>query len=111
MLDAGVNLLFLSGNAVCWVTPFRASSDGRPNRIVTRAGPYGGWADAGRGDDQGLPVHRPRRGAADGPRGTSRRSTAAATGSSTQPEHWIFEGTGMKKGDRIRGLVGWEYHG
>jgi hypothetical protein len=29
----------------------------------------------------------------------------------TKPEHWIFEGTGMKKGDFIRGLVGWEFHG
>ena len=29
----------------------------------------------------------------------------------TQPDHWIFAGTGMKKGDRIPGLIGWEYHG
>ena len=29
----------------------------------------------------------------------------------TKPDHWIFEGTGMKKGDRIPGLIGWEYHG
>ena len=29
----------------------------------------------------------------------------------TKPDHWIFAGTGMKKGDRIPGLVGWEYHG
>ena len=36
-----MNLLFLSGNSVCWVTPFRASSDGRPNRIIFRGGPYG----------------------------------------------------------------------
>ena len=28
-----------------------------------------------------------------------------------KPEHWIFEGTGMKKGDSIPGLVGWEHHG
>ena len=28
-----------------------------------------------------------------------------------KPEHWMFNGTGMKKGDRIPGLVGWEYHG
>ena len=28
-----------------------------------------------------------------------------------KPEHWIFDGTGMKKGDRIPGLIGWEYHG
>ena len=29
----------------------------------------------------------------------------------TRPEHWVFAGTGMKKGDRIPGLVGWEFHG
>lgn len=28
-----------------------------------------------------------------------------------KPEHWIFAGTGMKAGDRIPGLIGWEYHG
>ena len=27
------------------------------------------------------------------------------------PEHWLFEGTGMKKGDSIKGLIGWEWHG
>ena len=27
------------------------------------------------------------------------------------PDHWLFEGTGMKKGDGIPGLVGWEWHG
>ena len=27
------------------------------------------------------------------------------------PDHWIHEGTGMKAGDRIPGIVGWEYHG
>ena len=42
MRDAGVNLLFLSGNSVCWVTPQKPSSDGRPNRIIFRGGPYGG---------------------------------------------------------------------
>ncbi|MEO6788037.1 MAG: N,N-dimethylformamidase beta subunit family domain-containing protein, partial [Chthoniobacteraceae bacterium] len=29
----------------------------------------------------------------------------------TKPDHWIYEGTGMKKGDSIPGLVGWEHHG
>ena len=28
-----------------------------------------------------------------------------------KPEHWLFAGTGMAKGDRIPGLVGWEFHG
>ena len=27
----------------------------------------------------------------------------------SKPEHWIFQGTGMKKGDKILGLVGWEF--
>ena len=46
--DAGVNLMFFSGNSVCWVTPFKPSSDGRPNRVIFRSGPYGGtykWAE------------------------------------------------------------------
>ena len=30
---------------------------------------------------------------------------------SDKPEHWAFEGTNMKKGDRVAQLVGWEYHG
>ena len=29
----------------------------------------------------------------------------------TKPDHWIFAGTGMKRGDSIPGLVGWEHHG
>jgi hypothetical protein len=29
----------------------------------------------------------------------------------TRPDHWMFAGTGMKKGDAIPGLVGWEFHG
>ena len=37
-----MNLLFLSGNAICWVTPHRPSHDGRPERIMFRGGPYGG---------------------------------------------------------------------
>ena len=29
----------------------------------------------------------------------------------TLPDHWLYEGTGMKLGDTIPGLIGWEYHG
>jgi hypothetical protein len=43
------------------------------------------------------------------------RLTAAAPGGAdwicSIPEHWLFEGTGMKTGDGIPGLVGWEWHG
>ena len=29
----------------------------------------------------------------------------------TKPAHWVFRGTGMKQGDSVPGLVGWEHHG
>jgi hypothetical protein len=28
-----------------------------------------------------------------------------------RPGHWLFEGTGMREGDAIPGLGGWEHHG
>jgi hypothetical protein len=28
----------------------------------------------------------------------------------TRPDQWVFRGTGMRQGDSIPGLVGWEYH-
>lgn len=113
MRDAGVNLLFLSGNSVCWVTPFRDSSTGVPNRVITRDAPYAGLARQEKfeelkrfeghviGPDEGLLMGAinviPVNGGGDW--------TCA------RPEHWMFEGTGMKQGDSIRGLIGWEYHG
>ncbi len=41
MRDRRGHLLFLSGNFICWVTLFRESSSGEPNRIIFRGGPYG----------------------------------------------------------------------
>ena len=43
------------------------------------------------------------------------RSTWPTTGGGDwtcrKPDHWLFAGTGMKEGDGIPGLVGWEWHG
>ncbi|RIK80000.1 MAG: hypothetical protein DCC67_09910 [Planctomycetota bacterium] len=111
--EAGVNLLFLSGNAVCWVAPYGASSDGRPNRTFFRGGPYGSDNDYAlrrvqehgpfpqRGPDEGLLI--------------GARNVEPVNGGGDwiirKPEHWMFAGAGVKAGDRIPGLVGWEYHG
>jgi hypothetical protein len=111
--DAGVNLLFLSGNSVCWVTPFRAGFDGRPNRIIFRAGPYGGdqpYVDDRDKSNGPFPERGPDEGLLMGARNT-RPINGGGDWTVTKPEHWIFAGTGMKPGDRIPGLVGWEYHG
>jgi hypothetical protein len=113
MRDAGVNLLFLSGNSVCWVTPFREGFDGRPNRIIFRGGPYGGDQEYARERNEThgpFPEHGPDEGLLMGARNT-RPINGGGDWTITKPDHWIFEGTGVKKGDRIPGLVGWEYHG
>jgi hypothetical protein len=111
--DEGVNLLFLSGNAVCWVTPLKPSTDGRPKRIMFRGGPYGGdykWAVAREKDHGPFPERGPDEGYLMGARNVE-PVNGGGDWICTNPEHWMFKGTGMKKGDRIPGLIGWEYHG
>lgn len=113
MRDAGVNLLFLSGNSVCWVSPFRASSTGNPNRIFFRGGPYGAQNEyaLNRLKDHGpFPEHGPDEGLLMGVRNIE-PVNGGGDWIITKPEHWMFHGTGIKKGDRIPGLIGWEYHG
>lgn len=113
MRDEGVNLLFLSGNAICWVTPFRPSRDGRPSRIIMRGGPYGGSNDYAlqREREHGpFPEHGPDEGMLMGARNIE-PVNGGGDWIILKPDHWIFAGTGVKQGDRIPGLVGWEYHG
>jgi hypothetical protein len=113
MRDAGVSLMFLSGNAVCWVSPFSPNAAGTSNRRIRRSAPYGGLAREMNpqgserkryttvGPDEGLLM--------------GAINVIPVNGGGdwivAKPEHWMFEGTGMKKGDRIPGLIGWEYHG
>ena len=113
MRDNGVNLMFFSGNAVCWVTPLKASTDGRPKRIMFRGGPYGGkhkWAVERERDHGPFPERGPDEGYLIGARNLE-PVNGGGDWICTKPEHWVFKDTGMKKGDRIPGLVGWEYHG
>lgn len=113
MRDAGVNLLFLSGNTICWVTPFSPNADGAPNRRIFRGGPYGGdyvYA-VDRAKHHGPFPHRgPDEGYLMGVRNI-RPVNGGGDWFCLKPEHWIFAGTGMKKGDSIPGMIGWEYHG
>jgi hypothetical protein len=43
--------------------------------------------------------------------GASSHGVGFADRTSDPRGHWAFEGTNMKKGDRVAQLVGWEYHG
>lgn len=88
--DAGVNLLFLSGNAVDGEVFLTTSTAGRPERIMGRAK----WFP----DEEKL-------------MGASSYGVGLGDWVVTTPDHWLYAGTGMKKGDTVKGLVGWEYHG
>lgn len=103
---AGVNVAFLSGNAVCGRVRFDES--GKAFERVGVFGPPGGMRDF---ENMKSLEHTP-------PYANElvgAHSTGVVTGGAdwvcTLPEHWIYEGTGMKAGDRIAGLIGWEWHG
>ncbi len=111
--DSGVNVMFFSGNSVCWVTPMRAGFDGRPNRIIFRGGPYGSDYEYGAEREKmfgPFPHLGPDEGYLMGSRNV-RPVNGGGDWVCAKPEHWIFNGTGMKEGERIPGLIGWEYHG
>jgi hypothetical protein len=113
MRDAGVNLLFLSGNSVCWVTPFSSNADGVPNRRIFRGGPYGGDYKfaVDREKEHGPYPHRgPDEGYLMGVRNID-PVNGGGDWTCVKPDHWVFAGTGMKAGDSVPGMIGWEYHG
>jgi hypothetical protein len=109
-VKAGVNIAFLSGNTCCFVAPFSPSSKGAPNRIITRAGRYGGIRPKEHPWMADLPVEAPNEATLIGAQ-TVTPFNGSGDWIVTKPDHWVFAGTGMKKGDRIEGLVGWEFHG
>jgi hypothetical protein len=88
--DAGLNIAFLSGNSVSGRVVLLPGTDGRPNRVMRRIDRYK--------DEQKL-------------MGSRSYGVGWADWTCVNPDHWVFEGTGMKKGEGIPGLVGWEFHG
>ena len=105
-IAAGVNVGFFSGNAVCGKIAWH--EERRAFERVGVFGPPGGTREFIAMSS--LPHVRPYANELIGA-----HSTGPVTGSAdwvcALPDHWIFEGTGMKKGDGIPGLVGWEWHG
>ena len=111
-VKAGVTQLYLCGNSVFGVTPFQASYNGRDNRILSRKGRFGGVTQSER--DQFFKIPFPMSGPDEGLLMGARTPYPFNGGGDwicTLPDHWIFTGTGMKKGDSIPGLIGWEFHG
>ncbi len=106
----GLNVAFLSGNTCCFVSPFTSSTNKTPNRVITRAGRYGGLAEAEKEYMGPFDMEGPNEASLIGA-----RTIVPFNGSGdwivSDDSSWIFEGTGMKNGDNVPGLVGWEFHG
>jgi hypothetical protein len=113
-IDAGVNVLWLCGNSVFIVSPFSPSAGGRPRRILTRAGCYGPLRDDEHATYARIFAGLTQRGP-DERKLIGARSVVPFNGGGdwtcVRPQHWVFDGTGMKGGESIPGLVGWEHHG
>jgi hypothetical protein len=111
--DEGVNLAFLSGNAVLCVVPMLPSGNGTANRTIRREGWFlpseFGSERRSSNQDEFRPVMGPDGALLMGAR-TPMVFNGAGDWACAMPEHWLFEGTGMKKGDSIKNLVGWEMH-
>jgi len=121
--DAGVSFAFFGGNSVLCVVPMLPSGNGTPNRAIRREG----WFMPVPNEipevvkrkvlnDQTFELNMGPDGARlMGGRLDKDQETGRGMGvgdwTCAMPEHWLFEGTGMKKGDSVKGLLGWEWHG
>ncbi len=112
-IAGGLNVAFLSGNTCCGLIDLRPSTASRPLRTMTRLdrfGPCDPREIEGFPEMERFPWTAPNENTLIGARSVH-PVTGGADWTCAIPDHWIFEGTGMKKGDGIPGLVGWEWHG
>jgi hypothetical protein len=105
-LTRGVSLGFFSGNAVCGRIRFDES--GNHFERVGVFGPPGGTREFA--NMKSLKHERPYANELIGAHSTG-DVTGGADWVCTKPDHWLYASTGMKLGDRVPGLIGWEWHG
>jgi hypothetical protein len=108
----GTSIGFFGANTCSALVGLDAASN-RPNRAIRRLDRFGPPRPI---DDELFPELRDLPGAMPseslliGAR-TSDPATGRGDWICTAPDHWVYEGTGMQRGDAVPGLVGWEYHG
>lgn len=112
--DAGVSLGFFSANTCSGVLAITPSGTGTPHRVISRIGQFGPIQEeavrAGFPELKALRHNGPNEATLLGAR-TTFPVVGGADWICVREKHWAFAGTGMKDGDRIPGLVGWEWHG
>lgn len=91
--DRGISLLFLSGNtAFTEIEFFSSTVSGKQERVFRRRRMFTGREADLMGVANGFAV------------------VGDDDWRCADPGHWLFAGTGMRRGDGIRNLVGWESH-
>jgi len=112
-IERGLNVAFFSGNVCCGRIDPRPSSRGAPNRIFSRTDFWGprDEEEIRRFPAMALLPHESPNSSLLVGAGNIPPTTGGADWMCDLPEHWIYEGTGMKRGEGIPGLVGWEWHG
>ena len=103
---AGLNVGFFSGNAVCGRVLYDSAV--RAFERVGVFGPPGGTREFEQMSE--LPHEPPYANELMGAHSTG-PVTGGADWICSSPEHWIYEDTGMKQGDAVPGVIGWEWHG
>lgn len=112
-IRSGLNAAFLSGNSCYGRIEFGPDRQGRPERAFERVDLFGAATEhelKSFPEMREFPYVTPH-----GHTLMGAHSVAPVTGGAdwicVRPEHWVFAGTGMKRGEGIPGLVGWEWHG
>lgn len=90
--DNGLSLAFFSGNSVHGQIQLFDGSNGTPGRVFSR------MTQTTMGDEEKL-------------MGLTSYGVGFGDWTVKKPEHWIYRGTSLKAGDKIPGIIGWEYHG
>lgn len=107
----GLSVAFLSGNTCCGRIAMSPDAGGVRNRAFERVDVFSPPGPPEPFDHMStLPHQSPNSNLLVGARNIP-PVTGGADWACSLPDHWLFEGTGMKRGDSIPGLVGWEWHG
>jgi hypothetical protein len=113
-IAGGLNVAFLSGNTCYGLVDLHPGHGGAPARALRRIGQFGPLEPRVVAEEFPEMAALPRRGP-DEALLIGARSCYPLTGTAawicTREKHWIFDGSGMRDGDRVPGLVGWEFHG
>lgn len=105
-IGAGVSAGFFSGNAVCGRVVFNEKENAF-ERVGVFGPPEGTRPFTQMHQLEHVPPYANELMGAH----TTGPVTGGADWICTAPEHWIYAGTGMKTGERVPGVIGWEWHG